>query len=88
MRGPARLLIDDEGNPVGVVLDGTVYRLQVQAVLADTDGAVASVESTGSREALAVSYPELLKVAERISSQLDIVLNQLAEITGEESPLF
>lgn len=32
---PAAILFDDLGNPVGVLFDGTVYRLQVQALLTD-----------------------------------------------------
>lgn len=87
-RGPASVLVDADGNLLGVVQDGTVYRLQVESKVAGTSEAGAVVETMGSREALAVSYPELLKVLEKISSQLDVALNQLAEITGEESPLF
>lgn len=85
---PASILFDSDGNAVGVVQDGAVYRLQVQATVTDGGGNVAGVESMGDRAAVAVSYPELLKVLERISSQLDVALNQLSEITGEESPLF
>lgn len=87
-RNPASIIMDVNGNLVGVIQDGTVYRLQVEAKLAGTEGATADVETMGNREGLAVSYPEMLKVLERISAQLDIVLNQLAEITGEESPLY
>ena len=32
---PAVILYDNLGNPVGVVLDGLIYRLQVQAILTD-----------------------------------------------------
>lgn len=28
---PARILYDEDGNPVGVLLDGSVYRLQVES---------------------------------------------------------
>ena len=87
MRGPARLLIDDQGNQLGVVLDGTVYRLQVQAVVADSDGTTSDVETEGSRAAQAVSYPELLAAVQRIGDRLDRVLAQLATMTGEEDPL-
>ena len=87
-RNPASILLDVNGNLVGVIQDGTVYRLQVEAVLAGTSGTSADIETMGNREGLAVSHPEILEVLEKISSQLDIVLNQLAEITGEESPLF
>lgn len=87
-RNPASIIMDVNGNLVGVIQDGTVYRLQVEAKLTGTEGATADVETMGNREGLAVSYPEQLKVLERISAQLDIILNQLAEITGEESPLF
>ena len=87
-RNPASIIMDVNGNLVGVIQDGTVYRLQVEAKLAGTAGETADIETMGNREGLAVSYPEQLKVLERISAQLDIILNQLAEITGEESPLF
>ena len=87
-RNPASILLDVNGNLVGVIQDGTVYRLQVEAKIAGTTGESADIETMGTREALAVSYPEMLKVLERISSQLDVALNHLAEITGEESPLY
>ena len=87
-RNPASILLDVNGNLVGVMYDGSVYRLQVEAVVTNSDGLNADIETMGSREALAVSYPEMLKVLEKISAQLDVALNQLAEITGEESPLF
>jgi len=87
VRGPARLLIDDQGNPVGVTLDGTVYRLQVQAVVADSSGATSDLESDGARVAQAVSYPELLALASGILQRLDRVLLHLAAMTDEEDPL-
>ena len=87
MRGPARLLIDDQGNQVGVVLDGTVYRLQVQAVVTDSSGTSSDVETEGTRAGQAVSYPELLAAVQRIGDRLDRVLAQLATMTGEEDPL-
>jgi hypothetical protein len=48
---------------------------------------VADLETTGTREALAVSYPEMLKLMERMSAQLDRISAQLATITEEEDPL-
>ena len=87
-RNPASILLDVNGNLVGVIQDGTVYRLQVEAVIANSSGETADIETMGNREGLAVSYPEMLKVLEKISSQLDVALNQLAAITGEESPLY
>lgn len=35
---PAAILFDELGNPVGVMLDGTVYRLQVETIVTDTSG--------------------------------------------------
>ena len=87
MRGPARLLVDEAGNPVGVALDGEVYRLQVEALLTDTDGNSVSTEVIGTRRAQAVAYPELLAVALRIEHALQVLNAQLADITGEENPL-
>jgi hypothetical protein len=87
MRGPARLLIDDQGNPVGVTLDGTVYRLQVQAVVTDSTGATSDLETDGVRVAQAVSYPELLALASGILQRLDQVLAHLAHMNDEDDPL-
>lgn len=87
MRGPARLLIDDQGNPVGVTLDGTVYRLQVEAVVTDGSGLTSAVETDGTRLAQAVSYPELLSLASGILDRLDRVLAHLEQITDQEDPL-
>ena len=32
---PASIIYDNLGNPIGVILDGTIYRLQVEAKLTD-----------------------------------------------------
>lgn len=42
---PASILYDASGNPVGVVLDGAIYRLQVEAKVA---GTVAVTDNGGS----------------------------------------
>jgi hypothetical protein len=77
------VLYDADGNPVTVILDAEGnYRLAVDAVLGDN-----LTEAMGTREAVAVSYPEMLKVLERITSQLDIVLRHFAAVTGEDDPL-
>lgn len=86
-RNPASILLDVNGNLVGVMYDGSVYRLQVEALVTGPGGVSAAIETMGSREALAVSYPEMLKVLERISAQLDRVTAQLATMTDEEDPL-
>lgn len=86
-RGPAALLVDSDGNVLGVVQDGTTYRLQVEALVTGPGGVSAGIENTGTREGLAVSYPEMLAVLGRISAQLDLVLQHLHTITGEEEPL-
>ena len=86
-RNPASILFDSDGNAVGVVLDGTVYRLQVEAVLTDSDGLYVDTEVTGTRQAQAVSYPELLSAVHRIEEALEKINAQLADITGDEDPL-
>jgi len=80
---PVAILYDINGNPITVVLDAEGnYRLAVEASFSGE-----LTEVMGSRDALAVSYPEMLKVLERITSQLDIVLRHLAEVTGDPDPL-
>lgn len=86
-RNPASILLDLNGNPVGVMFDGAVYRLQVEAIVTNPAGASADIEQMGSREALAVSYPEMLTVLERISAQLETLNRQMASITEESDPL-
>lgn len=86
-RGPASVLLDINGNPVGVLQDGSVYRLQVEALVTGPGGVSAGIESEGTREALAVSYPEMLHVLERIDAQLARLNAQIATITEEEDPL-
>ena len=83
---PASLIVDFNGNLVGVLYDGSVYRLQVEA-LVGSNGESAAIEKMGTRGALAVSYPEMLKLLERISSQLDRIAAQLAAVTEEDDPL-
>lgn len=84
---PAAILFDSDGNAVGVVQDGAVYRLQVQATVTDGGDGVAALEVDGTRTAQAVSYPELLSVAGAILERLDRVCAHLADITGEDDPL-
>ena len=86
-RNPASLIIDVDGNLVGVLFDGSVYRLQVDTTISDTSGNIADVEVIGTRKALAVEYPELLSAVTRIEEALEKINAQLAEITGDEDPL-
>ena len=86
-RNPASILFDSDGNAVGVVQDGSIYRLQVEAVITDVDGLYVDTEVMGNRQAQAVSYPELLAAVVRIGAALDKINAQLADITGEEDPL-
>ena len=85
----APVLVGRLGNPVGVVYDaeGTTYRLQVEAQLTGSGGGAVASETTGTREAMAVSYPELLAAVLRIEAALDKINAQLADITGEDDPL-
>jgi hypothetical protein len=86
-RNPASILLDVDGNLVGVIQDGTVYRLQVEATVVNSEGSAADIEVMGTREALAVSYPELLSFVSRIEQSLERINAQLATITGNEDPL-
>lgn len=86
-RNPASLIIDVDGNLVGVLFDGSVYRLQVDTTISDTSGNIADVEVIGTRKALAIEYPELLSAVTRIEDALEKINAQLAEITGDEDPL-
>ncbi len=84
------VIYDQFGNPVGVIFDGSVYRLAVDASISGTVSAELTgldTETMGNREALAISYPEMLKVLERISSQLDTVLRHLAIVSDESDPM-
>lgn len=85
-RGPASVIVDSAGNLVGVTLDGTTYRLQVEAVVASATGETAEIEVEGTRAAQAVSYPELLSTVESIGDKLDRILAYMATITGDEEP--
>ena len=82
---------DQEGNPVGVVLDGTTYRFAVdaKAQITDEDGGIVDVNTEGNRTALSVEYPELLSMVSRMSAQLEKILQHIAIITDEdpEEPL-
>ena len=86
-RNPASILFDSDGNAVGVIQDGAIYRLQVEAVLTDVDGLNVDTEVMGNRQAQAISYPELLAAVVRIEAALDKINAQLADITGEDDPL-
>jgi hypothetical protein len=77
---------DAEGNPVGVVLDGTTYRFAVdaKAQITDEDGGIVDVNTEGSRTALSIEYPELLSMVSRMSAQLEKILQHVAIITDED----
>ncbi len=88
---PVAVLHDADGNPVTVLVDTDGnYRLAVDAAISGTLPAELTgldIETMGNREALAISYPEMLKVLERISSQLDTVLRHLAIVSDESDPM-
>lgn len=86
-RNPASLIIDINGNLVGVMYDGSVYRLQTETTVSDGEGNTAGVEFTGNRIGLSVEYPELLTEVQKLNAKMDTVLLQLADITGEGDPL-
>src|SRR5258707_1603 len=58
---PAAILFDELGNPIGVMLDGYVYRLQVQTIIDDgySNGPVAvkppNTAAVGSDRSLVVA---------------------------------
>lgn len=81
---PASILYDENGNPIGVLYDGTVYRLKVDAVISDGEGNLADIEQIGNRDALAVEYPILLKRAEEILGELRVIRRHIQSITEEE----
>lgn len=60
---------------------------RVEAIITSADGVYVDVESMGTREAQAVSYPELLTAVGRLAAQLETINRQLADITGQEDPL-
>ena len=82
---------DADGNPVGVVLDGTTYRFAVdaKAQITDADGGIVDVNTEGNRTGLSIEYPELLSMVSRMSAQLEKILQHIAIITDEdpEEPL-
>lgn len=85
---PASILFDQQGNPVGVVLDDSGnYRLQVQSLITDKDGEEASIDIQGNRVMLATNDQHLLAVAQEILGELRQVKKHLETITGEEDPL-
>lgn len=87
-RGPTQVLVDSAGNYVGVVFDGTVYRLQTETAIADAElGTLAQVVQSGNRKALSVEYPELLNEIRSLARKVDKVLAHLAQINDEEDPL-
>jgi hypothetical protein len=83
-RSPASILYDENGNPVGVMFDGSVYRLQVEALISNADGVSADIEQLGTRNALAVEYPKLYMLQEEILGELIKIRKHLSSITEEE----
>ena len=81
---PASVLFDASGNPVGVVLDGSIYRLQVEAKISEDSSGLAT-ELTA--EEIRIWQERLLVALERITDRLDTMLAQLATITDEDDPL-
>jgi hypothetical protein len=85
---PASILFDQEGNPVGVILDESGnYRLQVQSLISDKNGKEAKIDIEGNRVMLATNDQNLLSVAQKILGELRQVKKHLETITGEEDPL-
>lgn len=54
-RSPASVIVDSSGNLVGVVLDGTTYRLQVDAKLSTGDSDLVVLDATDGGPTLTVA---------------------------------
>jgi len=82
---PASILYDQNGNPVGVVLDADGnYRLQVDAEISSPTGETANIDITGNRFMLATNDLVARKLLERCASELTKIRKHLASITDEE----
>ena len=62
---PAQILYDEGGHPVGVVLDGSIYRLQVEAKLAEghglaTEATLSAIEGHGIDASILLTDHDLL----------------------------
>jgi hypothetical protein len=94
---PASILYDAEGHPVGVVLDGALYRLQVEAKLATghglaTEATLAAIRDTDGIKkitdpiALSGDSPKLLDNAmalEDIRKELQRIRVLMEHLTDE-----
>lgn len=81
---PARILYDEDGNPVGVLQDDAVYRLQVEAKLATGNALAGRVkaipyDSVGNETTL-----ELLTTMELVLAELKKITLHLSSMTDEE----
>ena len=81
------VLYDASGNPIGVIADGSIWRIQAEAKIVGDSGVSADVNTEGARNAQAVEYPELLAAVEKLSAVVQTLASQLATITGEDDPL-
>ena len=78
-KSPAAIIYDSSGNPVGVVLDGSTYRLQVEAAMQKP-----ATATTSSVAASASSVTLLAANSSRIGATVynDSVSNNLYVLLG------
>lgn len=74
---------DSGGNAIGVLLDGTVYRLQVEAKLVGDEGDDVAV-SDGGQPKLMVVDMEAANLLNKIEKHLGILLLHMQCITEEQ----
>lgn len=75
------VLRDTSGNAIGVVLDGTVYRLQVQTKLVNEDGDEIDFAEDGGQETLEVADQSVRDLLQRIFDELRRMNAMLAYAT-------
>lgn len=86
-RSPASVIVDSTGNLVGVVYDGTVYRLQVEATIVNAEGVSADILTQGNLNAQAVESHSATLLLGKILDELGAIRRHLEAITEEDDPL-
>jgi len=86
-RSPASVLVDSTGNLVGVVYDGSVYRLQVEATIVNPEGISADILTQGNLNAQAVESINSTMLLSKILTELGAIRRHLEAITEEDDPL-
>jgi len=89
---PAQVLYDEAGNPVGVILDGSIYRLQVEATLAAghglaTEATLAAIEGHGIDASLLLTDHDLIVRAVNELQRIRVLLEHLTDEKVHEHDL-